>query len=109
MATLQNLSTTEFNKLVKTRTGVVAVEFWAPWCVPCRHLGPIFEDLAQAHEGQIYFAKVNTDENQDLLMKHKIFGVPTVLLLKNGVVLNRLVGLRPKEELENELLQALAA
>lgn len=83
----------------------VFVDFWAEWCAPCRMLTPTLEKLAEHYGNQITFAKVNVDELPDLADKYAIRSIPTLLLLRGGKVLERLVGLLPPQELRRVLDQ----
>jgi len=81
----------------------VVVDCWAPWCGPCRMVGPIIEELAKEMQGQIVFGKLNVDENQQTSMKYQIMAIPTLLVFKNGNLTDKLVGAHPKEELKKKL------
>ena len=72
------------------------VDFWAPWCGPCRVVGPIVEDLAKEFSGRLKVMKLDVDENPQVAMKLKITGIPTVLLFKNGQIVDQAVGALPK-------------
>lgn len=74
----------------------VILDFWAPWCAPCRMLSPTMDEIAKERP-DIRVGKVNIDEEQELAMKYRIFSIPTVLVLKDGKVVNQAVGARPKE------------
>ena len=81
------------------------VDFWAEWCAPCRMLSPTFERLAETYGNAITFAKVDVDELPELADKYAIRSIPTLLLLREGNVVERLVGLRSQQELERLLDQ----
>ncbi|MBW2591341.1 MAG: thioredoxin [Deltaproteobacteria bacterium] len=76
---------------------------WAPWCGPCRTIGPIIDQLAKEFAGKVKFAKLNVDENPATSTKYNIMSIPTMLLFKDGKVVNSLVGALPKAEIENHL------
>ena len=85
------------------------VDFWAPWCGPCRMVAPIVEELAGEYEGRVKFVKVNTDENPAVSGRYGIRSIPTLLVFQGGEVKGQIVGFRPKSELKNRLDTVLAA
>ncbi len=83
------------------------VDFWAPWCGPCRVVGPVVEELAQQYAGRIKVAKLNVDENPVTPGKYGIRGIPTIIVFKNGEVLEQVVGAVPKGNIEAMVKKAL--
>ncbi len=78
----------------------VLVDFWATWCGPCRMLSPVIEEIAEENDGVVKVGKVNVDEEPELAAKFGIASIPTVLLFKNGKVVNSSIGFRPKAQIE---------
>jgi thioredoxin 1 len=92
------LNEAQFNEFVK-QSGIVMVDCWAPWCGPCRRMGPVVEELANDLAGKVAVAKLNTDENQAIAVRFDINAIPTLLVFKDNVLVESLVGLRPKEDI----------
>jgi thioredoxin 1 len=86
----------------------ILVDFWAPWCGPCRLVSPVVEAVGEAHADKIATAKVNTDENQALAMRYSIFSIPTLIVFKDGREVARLVGYMPQAAMEDRLHEFLA-
>ena len=101
------LTEQSFEQDVINAPGPVLVDFWAPWCAPCRHLSPIVEELAGEYEGRVSFAKVNTDESPNIAARYGIFSIPTLIVFKNGQPVKQMVGLRPKRDLKSSLDESL--
>ena len=81
----------------------VVIDCWASWCGPCQMVGPVIEELAKEMQGKVVFGKLNVDENPATSAKHQIMSIPTLLVFKNGDLVDRLVGAYPKEELKKKL------
>jgi thioredoxin 1 len=100
---------TDSNFDAETKSGVVLVDFWAEWCGPCRRIAPIVDQLATDYEGRATIGKMNVDENPNIPTgRFQVRGIPTLIVLKNGQLVDQIVGLVPKEEIVRKLDQHLA-
>ena len=86
---------------VISKYDTVVVDFWAPWCGPCRLLAPVIEQLAKEMKGKVVFAKLNTDENPKIAMRYRVMSIPTLILFKNGKIVDRNVGAMPADMLRD--------
>ena len=100
---VKELSEDTFDAFIE-KNAIAVVDCWAPWCRPCRMIAPIIEELAKDMDGKAAFGKLNTDENQGIAMRFEINAIPTLLVFKDGVMHEPLVGLRPKEEIKEYIL-----
>lgn len=96
-----------FDEVVLKAKTPVLVDFWAPWCAPCRMMAPIVDELAKEYSGRIDFAKLNTDENPTVSQRYNIRGIPTLLLFRSGKPVDQMVGLRTKADLKKHLDEGL--
>ena len=104
MSALPEVSQASFKTDVLASEQPVLVDFWAPWCGPCRMLAPVVEKIAAAHVGKAKFVKLNTDENPSLSGEYHVSGIPCLILFKGGQAVDRIVGFVP----EAHILQMLA-
>ncbi|MEW6260730.1 MAG: thioredoxin [Thermodesulfobacteriota bacterium] len=100
------ISDASFESDVLKHAGAVLVDFWAPWCGPCRALGPVVEELAGVYGTQLKFAKCNVDDNPVTPQQYGIRSIPTLIFFKNGKVVNQVVGVVAKAKLE-EMIKTL--
>ncbi len=102
MATPEMVDASTFDDLLTSDLPVL-VDFWAPWCGPCRALAPVIDEIADEFDGRLKVAKVNVDENQDLAMQYGVMSIPTLVMLKRGEEVHRMVGASPKPKLVQEI------
>ncbi len=103
MGNVLNVSDASFDQEVKQAGVPVLVDFWAPWCGPCRALAPVIEELAAEYEGKLKVVKVNTDESLQTAQNYRISGIPTLMVFKDGEPVEQLVGNHKKSTLTDLL------
>jgi thioredoxin 1 len=108
MADIKHVTDASFQAEVLESEQPVLVDFWAPWCGPCRVVAPVLEEIAGEREAELKIVKVNIDENQQIAMDFQILAIPTMVLFRNGAEAKRIQGALPKKRLEAELEPALA-
>jgi thioredoxin len=107
--TISEVNDNNFQAEVLESDTPVLVDFWAPWCGPCRMVAPVLEEIAQEKGDQLKIVKLNTDENQQTAIAYEVLSIPTLILFKNGQIAKKVIGAYPKRKLEAELEPALAA
>ena len=96
---ITNVTKENFDKEVMQAEGTVLIDFWAAWCGPCRMIAPAVEKIAEERP-DVKVCKINIDDEQELAIKYGVMSIPTLMVVKNGEMVNTAVGLRPKEEIE---------
>ena len=102
---IQHLTDKTFSEAVAH--GITVVDFWAPWCAPCRELAPITEALAKEFKGKVAFAKLNVDDFTPLSEQYDVLSMPTLVLFKDGKLLDRIVGTLPIDQLRTRIQQKI--
>jgi thioredoxin 1 len=102
-----DVTETSFDDAVLKSELPVLVDFWAEWCAPCRMVAPLVDQLAAKYEGKLRVGKLDTDANQNIVMKYGIMGIPTLILFKGGEVAERITGYVPLNVLESKIVRHL--
>ncbi len=108
MGNAVELTDNNFDAEVLKSSTPVLVDFWAPWCAPCRQIAPLIEELATENTGSVKIGKVNTDENPSAAQNYGVMNIPTLMLFKEGKVVERFIGVQPKHRLQQALDAAKA-
>jgi thioredoxin 1 len=99
MSELINLNKESFEKVTSTKDKTLIIDFWAPWCGPCKALTPVLEELSSEMSDSVEVYKVNVDDNTELAQEHGVQSIPTLLVFKNGSLSETIIGLKTKDEL----------
>lgn len=107
MDNVLELTDQEFDQKILDQDKVALVDFWAPWCGPCRMAGPVVEEVADEMKDKVIVGKMNVDENPSISSRYKVMSIPTMLIFKKGKIVDQLVGVQPKDVLITRLESAL--
>jgi thioredoxin 1 len=107
MGNVSEVSEKEFEAEVLQSAQPVLIDFWAPWCGPCRMIAPIVDQLAGENTGSIKVRKINVDDSPNIAASYGVDSIPTIMIFKNGEVVDRFVGVQPKTRLQDALNQAI--
>ena len=108
MGELIQLNVANFQKEVTESKTPVIIDFWAPWCGPCRMMAPVFEELSKEYAGKLKFVKMNTEENHVLAQQYQIMGIPCLIIVSKGAEVDRIVGFAQKAALKEQIDKILA-
>lgn len=99
---MKELDASSFDKAI-SESPICLVDFWADWCIPCRRVAPILEELSKEYEGRVEFYKLNVDENPEIASKYKITSIPTMIIFKEGQPIDKIVGALPKQSIKEKI------
>ena len=103
-----NLTDQTFKQEILENKGISVVDFWAPWCGPCRTVGPVIDELAKEYEEKVKIGKINVDENSQIASQYGVMSIPSVLFFKNGQPVKTMVGAQSKETYKQEIEQIIS-
>ena len=103
MADVSEVTTSTWDDEVINAQGLVMIDFWAAWCGPCRIISPTVEELSKEYSGKVKVLKLNTDENSDIASRYQVMGIPTLMFFKDGIKLDQIVGVVPKQFLKAKI------
>lgn len=104
----EQITDSDFNKIITDSDTPVLVDFWAPWCGPCRAMGPVLDELSKEYAGKVRICKMNVDENQQTPRQYNVRAIPTMVLIKNGQTVDTITGAVSKDALKQVLAKAIA-
>ena len=99
---------TRENLAEETDNKITVIDFWAPWCGPCKIMDPVLEEMENQFGDQIHFGKLNVDNNEDIAKQYKVMGLPSIVLFKNGKAVEKVTGIYPKDKMAHYLNRKLA-
>lgn len=106
---MADITDANFDQVVTKSTTLVLVDFWAPWCAPCRIIGPIVEELAKDYAGKLTVVKMNVDDNSQTAAKFGIMSIPTLMIFKGGAPVKTIIGAQGKEAIKKGIDEAIAS
>ncbi|MDA8060643.1 MAG: thioredoxin [Leptospirillum sp.] len=106
---VKEVGSQDWEKDVLGSKGLMMVDFWAPWCGPCRSVAPIVEELSVEYAGKVQFVKLNTDDNQDIAVRYQVMGIPTLMFFKDGQIVDKVVGAQSKKNFKDKIDTLLAS
>jgi thioredoxin 1 len=101
----EELSAAQFGQAIQDV--LVIVDFWAPWCMPCRKIAPAIDELSAEYEGKASVYKINIDENREVAVQYQVMSIPTLLIFKKGQLVDRITGALPKDKIDEKIKQYL--
>ena len=107
VSSVMEINDSNFDQEVMKSDKLTLVDFWAPWCGPCKMIAPVIDELSKDYDGKVKFTKVNVDDSPSTASSFGIRGIPTIVLVKNGEVVDQVVGAVPKSELEKAIKESL--